>query len=337
MPSRRCRARTAGRRLRRSAGTSAGSPGTLAGPGPGRGAAAAEAEAGSSSEQDHQRQPDRHHRAAIAAPSAPAARSCWVIGCGGSCAHAPGRRFAPPPARCAPRRCVAASAKSSGSNMPVGRRVVGQLVEGMVAVAAVAAFERAVGVEQDRHVVVGVVAKPDRQAGRGVLAQVLPRPPQRLQAGDGLGVTPPLRTPHALVPEDRAAIHREQPLLHPLVEGQVVEAGRVGELGELPLRRLARRAARSGWLSSSPLARRSSALRVTDAMCCSSTLRTVCSTSGPAPASGSAAGGLPLLRPVSSTGLLRRLGGVAARRGRRAGHRSRSTRGSAAACRVFHQ
>ena len=55
------------------------------------------------------------------------------------------------------------------------------------------------------------------------------------QAGDGLGVFPPLRAPHAIVTEDGAAVHREQPLRHPFGEGQVVEPGRVGQVGELPL------------------------------------------------------------------------------------------------------
>ena len=204
-PSRRCRARTAGLAPSKIGSRFCGIAGHARRARAGRGAARTPAaDAGSSISRiisgnaEHHHRGDRGGRArrrrAVAGSSAAADR---VLTCSssGSC-----RRW------CAGARGPAwmGSRGSSGSNMPSGGGSCGSSSRGWSEWLAVAAFERAVRVKQDRHVVVGVVAKPDRQAGRGVLAQVLPRPPQRLQAGDGLGVAPPLRAPHTVVAEDRS-------------------------------------------------------------------------------------------------------------------------------------
>ena len=56
----------------------------------------------------------------------------------------------------------------------------------MLGVPLLAPFERAVGVQEDVHVVVGVVAPEDAHAGSRVLAQLLERPPQRIHPRDRL-------------------------------------------------------------------------------------------------------------------------------------------------------
>src|SRR3954463_2504326 len=106
---------------------------------------------------------------------------------------------------------------------PRGRVDEREWVELAFAVALLdgAAFEGPVAVEQDGHVVVGVVAEPDRDAGGGVVAEGFPGAPERFEAADGFGVSPPFRAPGALGAVERAAVHRRELLAHELVQGRV--------------------------------------------------------------------------------------------------------------------
>src|SRR3954463_15179416 len=108
---------------------------------------------------------------------------------------------------------------------PRGRVDEREWVELALAVALLdgAAFEGSVAVEQDGHVVVGVVAEPDRDAGGGVVAEVFPGAPEGFEAADGFGVAPPFGAPGALGAVERAAVHRRELLAYELVERRVEE------------------------------------------------------------------------------------------------------------------
>src|SRR4051812_44210221 len=99
----------------------------------------------------------------------------------------PERSAAGWPATPAPIRAASGNWRT-GAEHALRRRLDGQRLERLVALGRRAALERAVAVEEHRHVVVGVVAEPLRHAGRRVEPQVLPGPPERIQAGDRLGV-----------------------------------------------------------------------------------------------------------------------------------------------------
>jgi ABC-type uncharacterized transport system permease subunit len=62
-----------------------------------------------------------------------------------------------------------------------GGAVKRQRLEPLAVAFGLAAFEGAVGAEQDGHVVVGVVAKPHGHAGVRVQAKVFPGAPQRFE------------------------------------------------------------------------------------------------------------------------------------------------------------
>ena len=124
-----------------------------------------------------------------------------------------------------------------GFEHALGRRLVWQLLEGMVAVVVVAAFERPISIQQHRHVMVGVVATaptgrwPGLGAGAPALATALRggRPPRRAS---------PAADTHAVVARPDRRYTGNSHSLHPLGQREVIQAGRIGRLGDLPLRRL---------------------------------------------------------------------------------------------------
>src|SRR4051812_34579966 len=90
-----------------------------------------------------------------------------------------------------------------------------------------AAFEGSVAVEQDGHVVVGVVAEPDGDAGGGVVAEVFPGAPDGFEAADGFGMAPPFGAPGALGAVERAAVQRRELLAHELLQRRVEQLRRL--------------------------------------------------------------------------------------------------------------
>ena len=112
----------------------------------------------------------------------------------------------------------------SSPKNPAGGRGVrqrGQRAGGVVALVGVAVLEGSLGVEQDPHLNIGVVAEPDAHAGGAVATQVLPGPPDRFQAGDRFGVAPPVRAPLVLPGDPHLA--PIQP--HQIVPDELVERG----------------------------------------------------------------------------------------------------------------
>ena len=80
----------------------------------------------------------------------------------------------------------------------------------------IAVVERTLGVQQDAHVVVCVVAPPDTHSGGRIEAQVLPGTSQGLDAGDGFRVEVPLDAPLRGLAGDAADVGRQQLLVQEL-------------------------------------------------------------------------------------------------------------------------
>src|ERR1039458_10825955 len=86
-----------------------------------------------------------------------------------------------------------------------------------VAASDVALVEGAAGAEQDRQVVVQVVAEPVADAGRWLEPEHFPGSPQCGEPGDGFGVGPPSRAP-AELPAERADEHGPEVALKPVLD-----------------------------------------------------------------------------------------------------------------------
>ena len=122
--------------------------------------------------------------------------------------------------------------------------------------------------EQDRQLMVEVVAKPYRHAGARLEPEGFPGMPEGGQPGDGLRVLPPLPAPSVFAAE-RTAEHGQElaghPLLNPAVEGLRWGNLAVGRLGAGGLRthppRSLLRASRWPSVPSGPCAPASAMLR----------------------------------------------------------------------------
>ena len=140
------------------------------------------------------------------------------------------------PLGCAPAAVAGGSvpawgmARWSRSNSTAGRLVLVDRLQRVGGVAVLAALERPVGVEQDGHVVVGVVAPEHAHAGARVLAQLLEGAPQRVHPRHRLRVLPPLWAEHAGLPAGRAAVHLQKPAGELAQRAVVADRRRLGGL-----------------------------------------------------------------------------------------------------------
>src|SRR5690606_37089515 len=88
---------------------------------------------------------------------------------------------------------------------------------------------------QDAQVRVGVIEHPHTETGGAVPAQVLPRPPQRLQAYRRLGVPEPPRAPGEFGrARQNAPVDQDEIVLHDLNHGVVDESRMIDGHGDLP-------------------------------------------------------------------------------------------------------
>ena len=81
---------------------------------------------------------------------------------------------------------------------------------GVAVLLHIALVERASGVQQHAHVVVGVVASPDTHSCGSVQSEVFPGPPQRFYSRDCFGVEVPLDAPPGGAAVDVADVGGQQ-------------------------------------------------------------------------------------------------------------------------------
>ena len=99
-------------------------------------------------------------------------------------------------------------------------RQVGCRRAGVDALVLAALGERPAAAEQDRELVVEVVAEPVGGPGAGLEPQGLPGLPQGGEPGDRLGVPPPLRAPPEF-PAERAPVDGDEVPADPVLDAGI--------------------------------------------------------------------------------------------------------------------